>query len=62
MKFELSKHVNFDCEELYLRSSNKDIVYTLYPSDKEKSLKDSSIFIIKGVGFSTEEEAREEGM
>lgn len=62
MKFELSKYVNFDCEELCLRSSNKDIVYTLYPSDKEKSLKDSSEFIIKGVGSSTEEEAREEGM
>jgi len=62
LKFELSEGTSFNCEEscLKISSSNKDIVYTLYPANKEKSIKDSSVFIIKGVGFSTEEKAYEE--
>jgi len=59
LDFELSS--TFNCVESYLKllSSDKNINYTLYSSDKEKSIKDSMKFIIEGHGFSTEKKACE---
>ena len=59
LDFELSS--TFNCEESYLKllSSGKNIIYTLYSSDKEKSIKDSRKFIIEGFEFRTEKKACE---
>lgn len=64
--FRLKFYLNgdtFDSEEaiLELFSSNKDILYTLESDKTDLPLKESRDFIIKGVGFSTEEAALEAG-